>query len=206
MPEGGLNLLIVYFIAGLPRITLSFCLSYVEMNKNIIFPTCHVTSFPPAVITWSKVLGELVQARAVLKDGQLSIINAQKKDSGLYKCKASNNLGHASAATQLNVVELPHFTIRPPAEHKVDKAHNITVPCQASGDPKPTVTWTKENGELPFGRSKVSVDGTLQIWNPKEDDSGIFTCMASSAVVFKAFSAMKLTVTKLKGRILHILS
>ena len=183
-----------FFPVGPPRVTLSFGPSYVKNGKKINLPTCHVTSFPPAVITWSKVLGELVQARAVLKDGQLSITNAQKKDSGLYKCKASNTLGHDSAATQLNVVELPQITVSPPAQLDVSKNRNITVPCQATGDPKPTVTWRKENGELPSGRSKVGVDGTLEIWNSKEEDSGIYYCVASSAVVLKAFSAMKLTV------------
>ena len=140
------------------------------------------------------MFGELVQARAVLEDGQLSIKNAQKKDSGLYKCKASNSLGHDLAVTQLNVVELPQFTIRPSAQLELSENRNITVPCQATGDPKPTVTWVKENSELPSGRSKVSVDGTLEIWNTKEEDSGRYTCKASSAEVLKASSAMMLTV------------
>ena len=162
-----------------------------------------MTSYPPAVITWSKVHGELVQARAFLKDGQLSITNARKKDSGLYKCKATNMLGYDSAVTHLSVVELPQFTVSPPRELRNGKSYNISVPCQASGSPQPTVTWMKENGELPLGRLKVGADGTLQIWNAKEEDSGIYTCMAASAVVFKAFSVMKLTVTT-EGRILLI--
>ena len=127
-----------------------------------------MTAFPPAVITWTKVLGELTRTRAVSKDGQLSIINAQKTDSGLYKCEASNILGHESAVTQLVVVELPQFTVSPPARLEVGQQQNITVPCQATGNPQPTVTWTKQNVALPFGRSKLSVDGTLQIWNLKK--------------------------------------
>ena len=163
-----------------------------------------MTSYPPAVITWSKIHGELVRARTVSKDGQLSIKNAQKKDSGLYKCKATNILGYDSAVTLLSVVELPQFTVRPPGQLKEVTNHNITVPCQAIGDPKPTVTWVKENGELPLGRSQVSVDGTLQIWNTREEDSGRYTCMAASAVVLKAaLSVMKLTVTT-RGRTLRI--
>jgi len=153
-----------------------------------------VTAYPPAVITWSKVHGELIQARAVSKDGQLSIANAQKKDFGTYKCKAANLMGYHSALTHLSVVELPQFTARPPAERKESSNNNITVTCQATGDPRPTITWIKENGELPLGRSKVSVDGTLQVWNTKEEDSGRYMCMAVSAEVFKAFSAMKLIV------------
>ena len=156
---------------------------------------CHVTGFPPPKITWVKTHDNIVQARAVVKDGQLSIINAQKKDSGLYKCQASNHLGHDSSVTQLNIVELPHFTVSPPAQLEMSTMQNITVRCQAAGDPRPTVTWTKENGELPAGRSKVSVDGTLEIWNPKLEDSGRYTCVASSNDIFnKALSSMKLTV------------
>lgn len=154
-------------------------------------------SFPPAVITWSAVHGELVQARtSVTKDGELLITNAEKKDSGLYKCKATNILGYDSAFTQLNVVELPRFTVSPPVKLEVGTRQSITIPCQATGDPNPTVTWVRETGELPVGRSTVNADGTLQIWNLKEEDSGRYTCMAVSAVVFKTFSAMKLTVTK----------
>ena len=179
---------------GKPKISLFLGPLYAEKNKNITFPKCHVTSFPPAMIAWTKVLGELTRTRAVSKDGNLSIMNVQKADSGLYKCKASNILGHESAVTQLVVVELPQFTVSPPLLLKVVTSHNITVPCEATGDPQPIVTWTKQNDELPLGRSKVGVDGTLKIWDSKEEDSGMFTCMASSAEVFKAFAAMKLTV------------
>ena len=181
-------------LAGQPKVSLPFGTSYVEKGNNITLPTCHVVSFPPAVVTWYKVHGELVQTRAVLKDGQLSIFKAQKKDSGLYKCQASNNLGQDSAVTQLVVVQLPHFTVSPPSMLKVSKNQNITVPCQAIGDPPPKVTWMKEKGNFPFGRSELSVDGTLQIWNTKEEDSGKYTCMASSAGVFKTFSQMMLNV------------
>ena len=157
-------------------------------------------SFPPAVMTWSKVHGELAQSRTVLKDGKLSIMHAQKTDFGLYKCKASNDLGHDSAVTPLSVVELPQFTVTPPAQLKGFTTHNVTVPCQATGDPQPKVTWVKENGELPVGRSKVSEDGTLRIWNAKEEDSGRYTCTATSAEWFKTFTAMKLTVAVVKGK------
>ena len=157
-----------------------------------------MTGFPPAVIKWFKMHGNhLAQARTVAKDGQLSILNSQKKDSGSYKCEASNHLGQDSAFTQLNVVELPQFMTRPPSQLQVSTVQNITVRCQAIGDPQPRVIWMKENGELPIGRSKVSVDGTLNIWNPKVEDSGRYTCVASSNNIFaKAVSTMELTVKK----------
>ena len=156
-----------------------------------------MTSFPPAVITWAKVHDNLTQTgTVVVKDEQLSVMNAQKKDSGLYKCKATNPFGEDSAVTQLVVVEVPHFTVRPPSHLDVKTTQNVTVRCQATGDPQPKVTWTKESGELPVRRSESGVDGTLKIWNSVEEDSGIYSCVASSKEFFKAFSVMKLTVTK----------
>ena len=156
-----------------------------------------MTSFPPAVITWSKTFGEMAKARVVFNDGHLSITNAQKRDSGLYKCTAVNILGHDSAVTQLVVIELPQFTVSPPSQLKAVRYHSIAVPCEATGDPQPTVTWRKENGPLPLGRSKVSVNGTLLIWDSRREDSGRYTCMASSnEVIAKAMSTMTLTVGK----------
>ena len=194
--------LISFFSTGKPKISLSIGPSYVEKSKSLTFPECHVTSFPPAVITWSKVHGELVQARTVSNDGRLSITNAQKLDSGLYKCKASNILGHESAVTQLVVVELPQFTVSPPATLKVNQERNITVPCKATGDPQPTVTWVKKNGSLPFGRSKVSSDGTLQIWNTKWEDAGTYTCRAvSNEVITKEASSIMELVIDNRGKL-----
>ena len=178
-----------------PNISLSPGPTYFEKGKNITLPKCHVTSFPPAVITWSRVRGELAYSRTVVKDGQLSIISAQKRDSGLYECKASNDLGDDSALTLLSVLELPRFTSNPPAQLNVRQEQNISVSCQAAGDPKPKIMWVRENSQLPVGRSQVSPEGTLQIRNIKDEDSGIYICIAISAQLFKR-SLMQLTVGK----------
>ena len=137
-----------------------------------------------AVITWVKVYDNLKQSGVVAKDGQLSIMNTQKKDTGLYKCTASNQLGHDSAVTHLNVVELPHFTVHPPSQLEVDITKNVPIRCQATGNPLPKITWVKESGKLPDGRSEVGVDGTLKIWKLKKEDSGKYTCVASSNEFF----------------------
>lgn len=71
---------------------------------------------------------------------------------------ASNQLGQALAVTHLSVVQLPKFSVRPPSDLDVLKHRNVSVSCQAKGDPKAKVTWVRENSELP---SKVDEDGTL---------------------------------------------
>ncbi|XP_022805447.1 uncharacterized protein LOC111342612 isoform X2 [Stylophora pistillata] len=180
-----------------PKVTLSFGPTYVEKGKNITLPKCHVISSPPAVITWSKVHGELAKSRTVSKDRQLLIVYAQKLDFGLYKCTASNTLGYDSAVTSLAVVVLPKFIVTPPTKVIEIISYNITVPCKASGDPQPKITWVKENGELPVGRSQVSEDGTLKILNSKKEDAGRYVCTAASnQVIAKAVSTVELSIVK----------
>lgn len=162
---------------------------------HITLPVCHVTGFPPPKIIWRKLHDNFMQSRAFVKRGQFSTITVHKKDSGLYKCQASNHLGYAFAVTQLNVIELPYFTVRPPAQFAVNENMTLSISCQADGYPTPTVTWLKGNSQLPSGRSMVSDDGTLTIWDTKERDSGTYNCVGSSGKFFrKAIASMKLTV------------
>ena len=171
-----------------------------QSGKTVTLPLCHVTSHPPARITWAKVHDKLPHGRIAAKNGQLSILNTRKTDSGLYQCTATNKLGVDSTGTQLVVMESPSFTVTPPSKLAVSPNQNISVSCQATGDPRPKISWTKENGQLPSGRSEAAVDGTLQIWNVKEEDSGRYTCAAFSMEVFKSLTtSMQLTVKDTKG-------
>lgn len=40
------------------------------------------------------------------------------------------------------------------------------------GDPVPIVTWERENGSLPDGRSRILLDNTLRIENSRPEDQG----------------------------------
>ena len=181
---------------GSPKLSLPYGPVYVEKGKNITLPVCRVTGFPPPVIQWIKIRGSLVQERTAVNGGQLSIQTVEKKDSGSYKCLASNKLGQDSGVTHLIVVELPRFVVRPPSQYSVNATANVTIHCKATGNPQPRVTWMKTDGELPLERSSTYSNGTLKLWNAKSEDSGFYICEASSNAVFKSYSTMKLTVEK----------
>ena len=58
------------------------------------------------------------------------------------------------------------------------------LPCEASGDPSPTITWMKNVepiSELQYD-PRISINGTgsLKIENLKAEDTGLYTCTASS--------------------------
>lgn len=47
---------------------------------------------------------------------------------------------------------------------------------QLTGDPKPMVTWSRENNNLPEGRSRILLDNTLRIEDARPEDQGRYIC------------------------------
>lgn len=62
--------------------------------------TLHATAYPlPISYTWFHPTGQQLS-----NDSQLSLINIHRNDSGIYRCLASNSLGHTEANFTLNVL------------------------------------------------------------------------------------------------------
>lgn len=63
--------------------------------------------------------------------------------AGEYVCQASNNAGMTSATAILEVQSLPVIRLRPSGVITVLPGKQIKLHCYATGDPLPTVTWSK---------------------------------------------------------------
>ena len=125
----------------------------------------------------------------------LQILHLRKGDSDFYFCAASNLLGSVEKKTLLVVVSPPRFTVKPPA--KVVAVVGV-INCSATGDPQPVISWIKQGGQLPLGRSQ-QINGDLVIRDKSRSDRGNYICMATNAGVFKAETG---TYTEVKGAIL----
>ena len=88
-------------------------------------------------------------------------------------------MGTSHAMTTLIVNVMPQFTVKPPK--KIERYHgqSVTQNCSADGQSVPNITWSRCNGELPRGRTRVK-DGQLKIRSLKVEDSGIYICSASA--------------------------
>ena len=92
-------------------------------------------------------------------------------------------LGSAKKETLLVVVSPPRFTVKPPAKVVARLGGTLRLNCLATGDPQPVISWKKQGGQLPAGRSQ-QINGALVITSVAMEDKGNYICVATSAGVF----------------------
>ena len=128
-----------------------------------------------------------------ITQGTLTVLSAVKSDSDSYICEASNQLGSSRAGVQLVVVSIPKFTQKP--EEAVSKKlhEEVTLLCRADGSPPPVISWRKDSGQLPTGRTRIQ-GGSLTINGLSTSDAGTYTCVATSAGVFHSEASVRLQV------------
>ena len=166
-----------------PRVSLHQGPLYAIEGSTFTFPTCHVTGHPVPTVSWGKLSGQLPQGRVRYNNSGLQLSHVRKSDSDAYLCSATNLLGTVEKNTLLVVVSLPRFTTKPPSKKLASVGKTLTLNCSASGDPQPIISWKKQGGQLPVGRSEQR-NGQLVITGLQLNDAGNYICVATSAGVF----------------------
>ncbi|KAL0994534.1 hypothetical protein UPYG_G00123610 [Umbra pygmaea] len=133
-------------------------------------------------------------------NGNLIIAPAQKNDSGVYICVATNTVGiRESRAARLSVLAKPVLLLKP-QDVTVERGASAQFYCEAKGDPVPAVTWSRELGPLPNGRYLVNPDQSLKIHFVTPEDSGRYTCTAANDVGVVSASAQLLVEEAMSTR------
>lgn len=73
----------------------------------------------------------------------------------------------------------------------------MSLVCQATGQPTPTVTWRKAIGHISKERSRV-LNGKLEITNVTTADSGDYVCSAKNLINKDSAHAQVTVVEELK--------
>ena len=81
-----------------------------------------------------------------------------------------------------------------------EENQNITIACNATGQPLPSITWSKSVGSLLIDKTEV-VNGTLTIYSVTRKDGGTYICKAENflgsaidTVLFVVFSPLQFKV------------
>ena len=186
---------LLFLVSVQPRISLNPGPRYAIEGNTFTLPTCKVTGYPTPVVTWRKLSGHLPLGRVRYNNSALQISQVRKEDSGVYTCSAKNLLGEAQKKTMLVVVSLPRFTSKPPSKIVAIISFTVRLNCSATGDPQPIISWRKQGGQLPVGRSQ-QINGALVITNLQQSDGGNYICTATSASVFDVEAVTALEIQK----------
>ncbi|KAM5299409.1 LOW QUALITY PROTEIN: hemicentin-2 [Ctenodactylus gundi] len=146
---------------------------------------CETQGSPPPLVTWTKDSGPLPSGsdrHGLLPSGSLRLAPAQVRDSGQYKCTASNPAGSASRRYVLGVQVAPQ--VQPgPRVLKVLAGEALDLNCAAEGNPKPRLSWSKDGVALPGGE----YEGSVHFAAVGTSDAGMYRCEASSSAGMDAW-------------------
>ena len=108
---------------------------------------CKATGLPKPTITWHRSFGSLPKGKTAVVDGNLTIRNIAKADSGDYACLAKNFLGQDFAVAQVTIFERLAFILTPPLKVTVSQSSNLQLNCSAQGNTE--ITWKRTGKVLP---------------------------------------------------------
>ncbi|XP_049323486.1 neural cell adhesion molecule 1 isoform X2 [Astyanax mexicanus] len=141
-------------------------------NVSII---CLVTGIPKPNITWTMPSTSDSSRYIYNSDkSELTIPAVARSDFGEYVCTGSNKLGEDSRAFILDVSESPSVIL---SENKmaVKLGESVSVSCNATGHPAPSIEWVDHEDKIVEGSNSV-----LFIENVKTTDGGVYYCKANN--------------------------
>ncbi|GFU30687.1 roundabout homolog 2 [Nephila pilipes] len=154
---------------------------------------CSANGNPPPSIFWTKEGNQVLMFPersygkfSVSREGTLTISGVSKEDDGYYICSILSGIGSSMAKAYLEVTaigDLPAPIIKlGPANQTLPLNTVGMLPCEASGDPPPSIQWFVNSAPLQTRNPRFVVldSGTLQIDSLQHEDSGFYTCTASS--------------------------
>ncbi|RXN17485.1 neuronal cell adhesion molecule isoform X1 [Labeo rohita] len=189
----------VNVLAEPPRVLTQPNIIYQVIRNKPALLECLTFGSPVPTITWFKdSRSSMLEGNAYVfhENGTLEIHMSQPTNSGKYTCVARNNLGISENHVYLEVKE-PTRILRPPEYRVVQRNRDVVFECKAKHDPSlvPTVTWLKDDGELPDDdRFRVDSD-SLTITDVTESDAGTYTCVMNTTLDQDSASA-QLTVVE----------
>ncbi|XP_071783034.2 neural cell adhesion molecule 1a [Centroberyx gerrardi] len=124
---------------------------------------CDADGFPEPTVTWARnnVVLETDDKYSLNEDGsELIIKDVKKVDEGDYTCIAKNKAGEKAEEVSLNVFVQPKITYLN-NQTASELEEQVTLTCEASGDPTPTIAWSF--GRRVFTEGEQSLDGNVVV-------------------------------------------
>ncbi|XP_029766684.1 neuronal cell adhesion molecule isoform X2 [Terrapene carolina triunguis] len=190
----------VNVLAEPPRILTPANKLYQVIANNPALLDCAFFGSPVPEIEWFKgVKGSILRGDLYVfhDNGTLEIPVAQKDSTGTYTCVARNKLGKVQNEVHLEVKD-PTMIIKQPEYKIIQRGGQVSFECTIKHDPTliPTITWLKDNGELPDDERFIIHKDSLAIMNVTDKDDGTYTCIANTTLDSVSASAVLTVVDR----------
>ncbi|XP_072429742.1 hemicentin-1 isoform X3 [Chiloscyllium punctatum] len=158
----------------------------IVLRNQLAVLNCVVDGVPTPQVTWRKdgtILSTSNLRYSFLGDGSLRIGSTQVTDTGRYLCMATNAAGTARKRIDVQVYVPPSIAAD---LNNITVLVNVqtTLTCEATGIPKPTVSWKKNGRILNTDQNqnmyRLLSSGSLVIISPTVEDSGNYECKVSN--------------------------
>ncbi|KAI9519748.1 hypothetical protein NQZ68_025887 [Dissostichus eleginoides] len=189
----------VNVLSETPRVLTPSNKVYQVIKNHPALIDCASFGSPIPKITWFKDSRSSTldgDPYIVHDNGTLEIHVAQARNSGKYTCVARNTLGNYENHVSLEVKE-PTRILKQPEYKVVQRGRSVMFECKVKHDPSliPTMTWLKDDGELPDDERLIVDSDSLAISDVTENDAGVYTCIMNTTLDHDSASA-ELTVVE----------
>ncbi|XP_073073009.1 hemicentin-1 isoform X4 [Manis javanica] len=141
---------------------------------------CEVKGDPVPTIQWSRKGVDIGINRRIrqLGNGSLAIYGTLNEDAGDYTCVATNDAGVVQRSMSLTLQSPPVVTLEP-VETIINAGGKVLLNCQATGEPHPTITWSRQGHAIPWDdRVSVLSNNSLYIAAAQKEDTSEYECVA----------------------------
>lgn len=144
------------------------CLERYEIEMTTDIQTlCEPEGLPSPTLTW-------------FKDGKEKV-QWTKRDSGEYEIEAENKHGTAKRKVYLDILYTPEIK---EGNHSVEvtQGDNVTLECNAEGNPPPEVVWAFTPPDVTPGTNTKWSHKTLTVTAATSTSAGVYSCTATNRV------------------------
>ncbi|CAF1488042.1 unnamed protein product, partial [Rotaria sordida] len=138
----------------------------IEVNDgDSVTLICNAQGYPTPNIEWQKADAQPLGSGHIRQVGsQLHLYHVTSRDSGIYKCLASNLVGFGSEWTlKLSVRFRPYIYCQREVDQATDFQVDVYMECYVYGYPPPKISWRKERSA---GLPNMKYD--KDIWNSQK--------------------------------------